>query len=186
MSCDTAGQTISIWTTGQLCRLTPCWVFYMYINIYTYTSFFCFFFLTGWGSFFVIKIKIKIKNLRRKNIDCLCEMKILAHGLLLETGLSSVTPWTASTMTFSTLVLSVDTSTHPSNRKLWMMCTISTLWSTICHSVFYSSQPLLKGYGAAISETLTWEGGGGAWDALKWFFFLSIFMSKLQQKHFMK
>ena len=39
-------------------------------------------------------------------------MKILAHGHLLETGLSSVTPWTASTQTFSTLVLSVDTSSE--------------------------------------------------------------------------
>ena len=38
----------------------------------------------------------------------------------------------------------------------------------------------IKGYGAAISETLTW---GGGWGAVNWFFSYSIFMGKLLQNN---
>ena len=41
---------------------------------------------------------------------------------------------------------------------------------------------LHKGYGAAISETLTW-GGGGVWGAVNWIFSYSIFMGKLLQNN---
>ena len=56
-----------------------------------------------------------------------------------------------------------------------------------CHGLpkfpfhWFQSRPSLpKGYGAAISETLTW---GGVWGAVNWIFSYSIFMGKLLQNN---